>query len=82
MFAIEFLPAVRKSLQRMPRDVRELILAKVETLAQDPFHAPNVRKLEGREGWRLREWRIIYTLEMNRLTVVVVKIGTRGKVYQ
>lgn len=84
MFRIEFLPDARKALQTMPRNVRELILSKIETLALAPFDAPNVRKLTGRDGWRLRvgAWRIIYTVDATRLTIVVLTIATRGKVYR
>ena len=49
MFQIEFLPDARKALQTMPRNVRELILSKIETLALTPFDAPNVRRLRGRD---------------------------------
>ena len=84
MFQIEFLPDARKALQTMPRNVRELILSKIETLALTPFDAPNVRRLRGRDGWRLRvgAWRIIYTVDATRLTIVVLTIATRGKVYR
>ncbi len=84
MYRIEFLPETRKSLRMMPRDARELILAKIGALALAPFDAPNVRKLTGREGWRLRVggWRVIYTVDGNRLTIVVLRIATRGKAYQ
>ncbi len=84
MFGIEFLPEARKALQMMPRNVRELILSKIEVLALAPFDAPNIRKLRGRDGWRLRvgAWRIIYTVDTIRLTIVVLTIATRGKVYQ
>jgi len=84
MYGIEFLPDARKALRMMPRNVRELILAKIETLVLAPFDAPNVRKLRGRDGWRLRvgTWRIIYAVDPTRLTIVVLTIATRGRVYQ
>jgi len=84
MYGIEFLPDARKALRMMPRNVRELILAKIETLVLAPFDAPNVRKLRGRDGWRLRvgAWRIIYTVDAARLTIVVLTIVTRGKAYR
>jgi mRNA interferase RelE/StbE len=53
--------------------------------AADPL-APNnnVKKLRGVEGYRLRigDWRVVYTLERGTLTVVVVKVGHRGSVYE
>lgn len=69
----------------LPANSRRLILDKIYELALDPL-APNnnVKKLTGREGYRLRvgNWRVIY--EINALTIVlyVVAIGARGGVYQ
>lgn len=84
MFRIEFLPDARKALQTTPRNVRELILSKIETLALAPFDAPNVRRLRGRDGWRLRvgAWRVVYTVDAPRATIVVLAIATRGGVYR
>ncbi len=84
MFQIEFLPGARKALQTIPRNVRELIVSKIETVALAPFDTPSVRKLRGRDGWRLRvgAWRIIYTVDAARLTIVVLTIVTRGKAYR
>jgi len=84
MFTIEFLPDARKALQMMPRNARELILAKLEELAPAPFGSPNVRKLRGREGWRLRvgAWRVIYTIDTKRLAITVLTVATRGRVYR
>ena len=77
-------PALR-TLERMPRDQRELIMAKLGLLAEAPHgDQPNVRKLVGEPGFRLRvgDWRIVYVLEDNRMTIVVIKIGARGSVYR
>ncbi len=40
MYGIEFLPDARKALRMMPRNVRELILAKIEALALAPSMLP------------------------------------------
>ena len=54
-------------------------------LARDP-RAPNnnVKKLTGVEGYRLRvgDWRVVYTLRQQVLTVVVVRVGHRSEVYE
>ena len=53
-------------------------------LACDPFGAPNVKKLVGEPGYRLRvgSWRVIYDVESGRLVIQIVKIGSRGGVYK
>ena len=53
-------------------------------MAQDPFAAPGVKKLVGRDGYRLRvgDWRVLYFLDGQRLRVLVTEIGPRGGIYQ
>jgi len=69
----------------MDRAVAKRLRAKILALARNPL-APNnnVRKLTGIEGYRLRvgDWRIIYTLRHEVLTVVVVRVGHRREIYQ
>ena len=84
MHSIEFTKAAVKMLASMPSNTRKLVKAKLEELAADPAAARNVKKLEGRPGYRLRvgDWRVIYTLDSGRLVVQVLDIGTRGGIYQ
>lgn len=84
MHSVEFTREARKVLKAMPRNVRELVLGKIDELAKDPMRAHNVKKLVGRPGYRLRvgDWRVIYTLDAGRLVVRVLDIGARGGVYR
>ena len=68
----------------MPRNVRELVLSKIEGLARDPFGAANVKAPVGQPGYRLHvgDWRVIYDVDSGRLLVRVVRIGPRGGVYE
>ena len=84
MHSIEFTREATKALDQMPRNVREMVMGKIEGLARDPFGAANVKKLMGLSGYRLRvgNWRVIYDVESGRLVVRVLKIGPRGGVYE
>lgn len=84
MLSIEYTREADRALARMPRNVRELVISKIEGLARDPFGAANVRKLVGQAGYRLRvgDWRVIYDVEQGRLVVRVLRIGPRGGVYE
>jgi mRNA interferase RelE/StbE len=84
MYSIEFTKAAGKTLATMPRHVREAVVDKIKALALDPHGAPNVKKLVGVPGYRLRvgDWRVIYDVESGRLVVRVLRIGARGGVYQ
>lgn len=68
----------------MPRNVRELVMNKIEGLARDPFGAANVKQLVGQPGWRLRvgDWRVIYDVQQKRLVVRVLRVAPRGGVYE
>ncbi|MEI7465120.1 MAG: type II toxin-antitoxin system RelE/ParE family toxin [Burkholderiales bacterium] len=69
MYSIEVTKEARKALLKMPRN---------------PFGAPHVKKLIGCVGYRLRvgDWRVIYDVESDRLVVRVLRIGSRGGVYE
>jgi mRNA interferase RelE/StbE len=85
MYEILFTKQADRALRRMSRHTARLIREKLDQLAQDP-HArnPNVTKLQGRPGYRLRvgDWRVIYELEDDRLVILVLKVAPRGGVYR
>jgi len=83
MYAIRYTSAVIKTLRRMPRNVAELIRKKVHEVADDPNEARNVKKLRGRDGYRLRvgDWRVVYDLDDGMLVLIVIEIGPRGGIY-
>lgn len=85
MYVVEYSREADKVLTNMARNVREQVIAKIEELARDPYAANNnVRRLRGRREYRLRvqDWRVIYRVLDDRLVLLVIKIGTRGQVYE
>ncbi|MCM2357171.1 MAG: type II toxin-antitoxin system RelE/ParE family toxin [Geobacteraceae bacterium] len=69
----------------MPRPTAILIRDKLRQLAVDPYATNNnVTKLQGREGYRLRvgDWRVIYEIRDECLTILVLDIGPRGGIYR
>ena len=85
MYEILLTKQAHKALRNMPRNTAQRIRGKIEQLATDPHAAnPNVRKLAGREGYRLRvgDWRIIYELGEEELIILVLRIAPRGEVYR
>jgi mRNA interferase RelE/StbE len=59
------------------------VLGRIEALAENP-RPTGAEKLAGVELWRIRQgdYRIVYSIEDDLLTVWIVKIGHRRKVYR
>ncbi|MCK5681156.1 type II toxin-antitoxin system RelE/ParE family toxin [bacterium] len=57
---------------------------KIKELALNPKKIKNVKKLSDHPGYRLRfgDWRIVYTVNGNKLLIHVVKIKSRGDIYK
>ena len=85
MYTIAYTKEAAKLLQRMPRNIAQLIREKLEMIAVDPYaDLPNAKKLQGREGYRLRvgDWRVVYKIQNDELIIVVLKIASRGEIYK
>jgi mRNA interferase RelE/StbE len=73
-----------KALAKLPVNWQRRIVAKIKEVGANPY-APNnnLKKLQGRDGYRLRigDWRVIYELHDDRLVMLVLEVGLRGGVY-
>lgn len=77
-------PKAEKQLDELPTPLRRRIAEAVEGLESNP-QPHGVKKLTGAENlWRIRvgDYRIVYTIENDRLIVLVVKIGHRREIYR
>jgi mRNA interferase RelE/StbE len=59
------------------------IVTRIESLADNPFPEGSIR-LKGREEWRIRQgnYRILYVVEQEIVTVFVIKVGHRREIYR
>jgi mRNA interferase RelE/StbE len=82
-YQILILPAAEKSLSKLPKKMQLRIQGVITTLATNPI-PPVSRKLVGRDTYRLRvsEYRIVYSIHENILTIKVVSVGHRREVYR
>ncbi|MEV4901982.1 type II toxin-antitoxin system RelE/ParE family toxin [Citricoccus sp. NPDC055426] len=83
VYQIELTAAALRALKRIDRQDHARIRGAISLLATDP-RPPGATPLKGRDGWRVRvgNYRIIYTVQNDRLIVVVVAIGHRKDVYE
>jgi mRNA interferase RelE/StbE len=84
-YALEFAPRAVRSLGKLDRPVAERIRAAAEALRDDPRPA-GARMLTGMHGvWRIRvakDYRIVYTVDDDRLVILVVDAGHRRGIYR
>ena len=71
-----------KDLRAIPNADVKKILNRIDSLADDP-RGPGCEKLSTDERYRVRQgnYRIIYSIEDDRLIVTIVKVGHRRDVY-
>lgn len=84
-YTLEFAPKAIRSLGKLDRPVAERIRAAAEALRDEP-RPPGARMLTGMHGvWRIRvakDYRIVYTLDDDRLVILVVDAGHRREIYR
>lgn len=84
-YRIEFEPKAERWLTKQPADVRRRVGEKIAALAKNP--RPNgVAKLQGQSQlfYRIRvgDYRVVYTIEDDRLIILVVAVGNRRDIYR
>lgn len=73
----------QRALARIARPDQERIISAIRGLTDDP-RPHGVKKLTGREAWRIRvgDYRVIYEIHPGRLLILVVAIGHRREIYR
>lgn len=85
MYRIVFSIQASKAMLKMSRVSARLIRLKIEHVAEDPYAIHhNVKKLQGRPGYRLRvgDWRVIYEINNAEVMIIVMKNAARGGVHR
>jgi mRNA interferase RelE/StbE len=85
VWSVAYTAEALKALSRMDRIVAQRMRSKILALARDPMESNNnIKKLAGVDGFRLRigDWRAVYTLRRETLTVIVVRVAHRSEVYR
>lgn len=72
-----------KALAKLPADLRKRVDEKLLTLECNP-RPQGCKHLKHVDLYRLRvgDWRIIYSIEDDKLIVLVIRIAPRGEVYR
>ena len=83
MYKVELRRRVRQSLDKLPEKDRQVVIATLESLEQEP-RPRGVEKIRGTELWRIRkgDYRAIYYINDRERIITVVRIGHRRDVYR
>ena len=83
MYRVVLSRIAEKDLQKVDKENKPRIFAALFDLRKDPYSG---KKLEGKlsECYSLRvgEYRIIYKIYKTRLTILVIRIGSRQGIYK
>lgn len=84
MYKVEYARSVLKDLKSLPKDVCKKALDAVEKiLAKDPQAGkPLTGSYKGLWKFRIGDYRIVYSIEKERLVVLVLRIRHRKDVYR
>ena len=82
-YEVEFKQSAIKSLGKLPKKIQRRIQGVIAVLETNPL-PPSAVKMKGRDAYRIRvsDYRIIYSVENNKLLIIVVAIGHRREVYR
>jgi len=82
-YEIYFKESVEKDLREIPRKDLKRVLQRIKSLAAEP-RPSGCEKLTGQSRYRVRQgrYRIVYSIQDEKLTVYIVKVGQRKDAYR
>ncbi len=83
-YAIEWRPLARKQVRRLDVSARRRVLEAVDNLSSEPRPVGSVT-VTGAPGWRrirIGGYRVVYEVQDDILVVLVLRVGSRGGIYQ
>ncbi len=73
----------QKKLNKLPNQIADPLIKTILSLAENP-RPHGCKKLKGREAFRIRKgnYRVIYEINENVLTITVISLGHRKDIYR
>lgn len=84
MYTLVFSKEARKFIRRQDAHSKQRLQNALLELAEDPFTNPQVKRLRGIDSMlrlRVGDLRVVFSIEHDKLMILVVSIGNRGDVY-
>lgn len=81
-FEVRWTESAFKKLEKLDRGIQERIVAKIDEAAVDPFVV--AKRLSGVNLYSIRvgDYRVITSIERQKMVVLVVEVGHRSKIYK
>lgn len=82
-YVIYLKKSAEKELDQLPADIHEKIIRRIVSLEENP-RPPGVKKLLGRQGYRIRvgDYRVLYVINEEKRKVEIVSVAHRKDVYR
>ena len=82
-YKIFFKKSVEKDFKKIPNKFLPKIFEKIDALKNNP-RPEGSEKLAGHELYRIRQgtYRIVYSIQNNKLTIWIIKVGHRKGIYK
>lgn len=84
-YRVSITPEALREMAKLPQRLRGIADRKILSLAEDPY-PPGHKKLKGLQGlYRIkfaRDYRILYRIRNQVLTVIVIRVAHRKEVYR
>ena len=76
-------PSAVKEIEGIPQRDRQRIVARIQGLSTN-LRPPGCEKLSGQDKFRLRQgaYRIVYSVNDDEFSLLIVKVGHRKEVYR
>ena len=82
-FVLDIPPHVADVLRSLPPDIKRPVKAALRAIGANPvIGSPLVRELKGLWRFRVRRFRIVYSIDRRRRTVRVMAVAHRRSVYE
>lgn len=82
-YSIQIKGSAARELGRIPQPARQLLIDAIDSLRQQPMRGSSLRgNLRGLRRLRVGNYRIVYELRQDELTVLVVRVGHRSSAYR
>lgn len=82
---VSFKKNALKELRALPARIQQIVLDAVQLLALNPYtELLHIKKLKGADSlyrFRIQDYRVIYSLDRERIRIIVIKVGHRKEVY-